>query len=139
MSENSVRAVIDQLLALDQPMVDALEELFSADLSVTDENPYWNIYEFEITEGPFASGDLRLSEQDDRAHLSLWPREGLDLTEDDLELTGWGQVVDIDVNPEIPPEGVDGLVYEVNGVQLAIQFTHNSRVLHSVALDWANV
>lgn len=136
MSENNIRTVIDALLALGPPGTAALEELFTTELSATDENPYWSTFEFEIPEGPFATGDLRLSEQDDRVHLSLWLREGLDLAEEDLDLTDWGQVVDIDVNPEIPPEGVDSLVYEVNGVQVAVQLTHNSRSLHSIALDW---
>jgi hypothetical protein len=40
-------------------------------------------------------------------------------------------------NPRIPPEGADSEVYEKNGVQVSAQWTHTSRRLRSLVLEWA--
>jgi hypothetical protein len=40
------------------------------------------------------------------------------------------------MNPRIPPEGTDAYIYEVGGVRVTFQFTHNSRGLCVVAMEW---
>jgi hypothetical protein len=136
MSEDSVRTVIDQLVALESFDRGALERIFSTRLTASDDNPYSMIYDFDIPSGPFERGDLRLSVDADRGHISLWAREELGLTEEDLDLQDWGDVVGINANPRFPPEGLDGYVYLLDEVRVSVQLTHHSRKLRSVALDW---
>ena len=81
-------------------------------------------------------GELRLSTSGDRALLSLLPREGQPLTESDLDLKPWGPATYLDINPQIPPEGTDAYSYTVSGARLSFQFTHVTRRLRTVTIEW---
>lgn len=113
-----------------------LQEMLATTLRQTGENPYWTFYEFELKNGPLAGGEFRQSKEAGRALLSLRAREESELKESDLDLDRWGEVVNIDVNPRIQPEGADAYSYSVEGVQVSFQFTHTSRRLRSIALEW---
>jgi hypothetical protein len=136
MSEETVREIIDQLVGLTSRDPEDLERIFSTRLVSSDDNPYSQIYDFEIPEGPFERGDLRQSVDEDKGHISLWARHELGLTKDDLDLQGWGEVENIKINPRIQPEGVDSFIYSVDEVKVTVQLTHQSRKLRSIALDW---
>ncbi len=136
MSEQAVNRIVGQLARIGALEVARFEELLATVFKRTIENPYWTGYEFELPNGPFARGEFRLDKAGDKALLSLWPRDELALAESDLDLSQWGEVRGIDVNPRIPPEGTDAYIYDVLGVQVSFQLTHHSRRLRSVALEW---
>jgi hypothetical protein len=136
MSAEAVNQLVGDLARLDPPAVAPVEALLGARLQQTDENPFWTFYQFELPGGPFARGELRLSKAGPHALLGLWPRDDVALTEADLDLGRWGAVLNIDINPRIPPEGTDAYIYPANGARVAFQLTHTSRRLRSVALEW---
>ena len=51
-------------------------------------------------------------------------------------LKQWGQAVNVDINPQIPPEGTDAYTYAVNGARLSFQLTHVTRRLRTVTIEW---
>ncbi len=138
MNEQTVNQVVEQLTGNKALETARFEALLATPLKKTNENPYWTFYEFELPSGPFAGGELRLGKTPGQALLSLMARETSPLKESDLDLTRWGEVRGIDVNPRIPPEGTDAYSYTVNGVKVSFQFTHHSRQLRSLALEWGS-
>jgi hypothetical protein len=135
MSSQPVDQILKTLLG-GVPTPASLEKLLGTSLKATSENPHWKFYQFELPGGPFKGGEFRLSASGDRALLSLLPRDEPQLKEADLDLRPWGQPINIDMNPQIPPEGVDAYVYDAKGARLSFQFTHASRRLRSVTIEW---
>lgn len=136
MSERPLNELVRQLAQTVVADLEQLEAVLGAKFQPTDRNEHWTFYEIELREGPFVKADYRVSRAGDRALLSLTPRDPVLLTEASLDLAPWGEVKNINVNPRIPPEGTDTLVFETNGVQLAFQFTHHTRNLRTLTLRW---
>jgi hypothetical protein len=136
LSSQPVDQLLKQLASGATPTVAGLQQVLGASLKVTQENPYWKFYQFEIAGGPFKGGEFRLSAAGDRALLSLLPRDEPGLVETDFDLRQWGAARNLDINPQIPPEGTDAYIYDVQGARLSFQFTHVSRRLRSVTLEW---
>ena len=115
-------------------------ERFASRLGTTlrrsDENPDWALYKFELPGGPFAGGVLRLSHAGDAALLSLSPRDPPGLTQAELDSTAWGPRRDAAPRPRISPEGADRLTYQLGGVTVSALWTHTSRRLLNLALEW---
>ena len=42
-------------------------------------------------------------------------------------------------NPQAPPEGIDTEYFQRDGVRVALEWTHTSRRLRSLVLEWAPV
>jgi hypothetical protein len=99
-------------------------------------NPYWTTYDFTLTNSPFARGGFRLSKDGQKALLNLENGSDSKLVADDLDLTAWGPVVGISPNPRIPPEGADAYIYKVGSVRVSVQYTHQTRKLLGVSLEW---
>ena len=135
MTATSVNEIISLLTDITRLEAGEFASRLGAPLEQTDENPYWVFYDFKPAE-PFATGELRLGKPADRALLVLSLPEDSELKRADLDLSPWGQPRGLDPNPRIPPEGADAYLYEVNGVQVSFQFTHTSRRLRLVALEW---
>jgi hypothetical protein len=135
MSDETINPLVSQLTSgtLD---VARLQAALATTFRQTDENPYWTFYEFDLSDSSFARGEFRQGKEAGRALLSLWAREASPVLEEALNLNQWGEVTNIDINPRIPPEGTDAYSYNVNGVKVSFQFTHASRKLRSVALEW---
>ena len=136
MSGEAINNLVDRLVGIKDLNQQAFEEILSTKLVETEQNPYWIFYDFKLSEGPFEQGEVRLAKEWEGALVSLWPAEGSSLLENQIDLSQWGEEIAIDVNPRIPPEGTDAFIYEVEGVQVSFQFTHDSRRLRSVALKW---
>lgn len=136
MTAPTINEIVGRLARIGALEVAGFEKLLATTFKQGESNPYWSFYEFELQGGPFARGEFRLSKEGNKALLSLWPRDELALSEKGIDLGSWGQVRNIDVNPRIPPEGTDAYIYEAQGVRVSFQFTHNSRRLRSVALEW---
>ncbi len=128
MSGESINQLVNQVVR-GGPGSGRLQELLATQFRQTNENPYWTFYEFELKNGPFEGGEFRQSRAEGRALLSLMAREEPALTENDLDLSQWGEVRNINISPGIQPEGADACVYIIEGVQVSFQFTHTSRRL----------
>lgn len=134
MSAETVTQVVEQLTQRGTLEKGQVETALATTFWETDEGPNWKYYEFTLPQGPFVEGELRLNKEGTQTLLSLVPREMV--VEADLNLKQWGELVNIDVNPRIPPEGTDAYTYAVKGLKVSFQFTHNSRQLRAVALEW---
>jgi hypothetical protein len=136
MSAQEVNPLVDALVHGGTPSNARLEEILDTTLAPSQDNPKWQMYSFKLKNGAFQGGEFRRSKEGDRALLVLSPRDEPTLTQHDLDLKPWGSVRNIDINPRIPPEGTDAYVYDVDGARLSFQFTHNSRKLRNVAMEW---
>lgn len=139
MSGQAVNELVTELVRTPPGKPGQLEAALAARFQLTEENERWSFYQIEFPEGPFVRGDYRVSRVGERALLSLTPRDPKSLRESELDLTPWGEVQNIDVNPRIPPEGTDTLVFEVEGVRIGFQFTHHSRRLRTLSVRWGPV
>jgi hypothetical protein len=114
----------------------AFAERLGVALRPAGDNPHWRFFEFELPSGPLRQGELRLSRSGDRALLSLQPREPGALLEEDLDLGQWGPLHNLEISPDIPPEGTETYIYHLDGVQLMFQVTHASRRVQAIALHY---
>ena len=135
LSLNQLVEALVQPASLDIPR---FEKVLDAKFTQTKKNDYWTFYEFKPSKGPVDHGEFRLSTDGSKALLGLWPEEARAPLEKDLDLTPWGPLLGIDVNPHIRPEGTDAYIYEVHGVRVSFQLMHASRRLRSVALEWGS-
>lgn len=136
MSAESIIKLVEKLSQISAPKVADFAELLGVEPERSRENPSWNMYQAKLAETGLERADLRLAKSDGRAHLSLWPQDSAQISEQDLGLSRWGQPVSIDINPRIPPEGTVAFVYDLNHTRVAVQMTHTSRQLRSIALEW---
>src|SRR6187402_2248522 len=136
MSAEAVNTLVAQLLKVSRPDAAALEAALGVAPKPTGQNNFWVLYDFTLAGGAFAGGELRLSRDGARALLSLRPREDTPLTEEALDLRPYGAVVNIDANPQIPPEGTDSYIYRPGGVKVTFQFMHSSRRLRTLVMEW---
>lgn len=137
MSAESLSKFVEGLTGISDPDLEAFAQALGGDPAPTRENPKWAMYELELDHPQLERADLRLSKAGSEALLSLWAIKEDPPSEEDLELGKWGQPVSIDINPRIPPEGTVAYVYLVNDVRVAVQMTHTSRRLRSIALEWS--
>ena len=134
MSATDINRIVGELVRVRELDRARFEELLAVRIEETGGNAYWIFHEFDLVQGPFAKGELRVHVDRDKALLVLYPRG--DVGRDELGLGQWGEVKSIDVNPGIPPEGTDAYIYDVLGVKVSFQFTHLSQQLRLVVLDW---
>jgi hypothetical protein len=135
MSDNTVNQLVSDVVraGLDPA---GLQSLLSTTFVKSDENPHWTFYTFELKDGPFEGGEFRQNKAGGRALLSLTARAAAPVAERELDLRRWGPVRSINLNPRIKPEGADAYIYNVDGVKVSFQFTHLSRRLRGLALEW---
>ena len=136
MSAQIVNEIVGQLAGTQPLQVTSFEALLATSFKPATENPYWNFYEFALPAGVFADGEFRLHKTEPKALLSLTTREESGITQSDLDLSRWGEIRHLNVNPRIRPEGIDSYIYKFNGVQITFQFTHQSHRLYIVVLEW---
>ncbi len=128
--------VVARLARSGPPDAERLAALLGTTLRLTDENADWAFYTFELAVGPFAAGILRMSEAGDAALVSLSPRDPPGLTEGDLVATTWGPRRDAVAEPRLSAEGADRLTYRHDGVIMTVVWTHASRRLLNLTLEW---
>jgi hypothetical protein len=136
MSAESVSQMVERLAQAGPPDRERFAAVLGAPLKLADENPSWQFYTFELASGPFAFGELRLSTAGQAALLNLAPRDPPGLTERDVPTAAWGPLRDLVPNPRIPPEGADTEVFQHDGVQVSAQWTHTTRRLLALVLEW---
>lgn len=136
MSGQAVNDLARELVRIPPAERQQLEAALGTEFRPSEEDEAWSSYEFDLPEGPFAQGAYRVGRAGDRARLSLVPRDPGSLLESALDLTAWGEVQNIGINPRIPPEGTDTLSFEVDSVRLGFEFTHHTRQLRTLAVRW---
>lgn len=97
------------------------------------ETPHTEIYRGEPS-GVFKEVTLKLA-RNRPAWLVAWDYAPAQMPhETDLDLSRYGRLVNIDIDPDIPPEGTKSLVYHYMDFKLFIGFTAKSGRLRSAAL-----
>lgn len=112
------------------------EGVFEASFQETQQNRFWTFYEFTPNASDYELCELRLDKSGERALLILNPSESSPISESTLDLGRWGEPSDIDINPHIPPEGIEAYIYEIVGVKVSFQLTYVSRNLLTLTLEW---
>lgn len=136
MSAPTAAGLVHRLAVAGPPDVEGFAALLGTPLQADRESPAWRFYSFEWQAGPFAGGVLRVNLAGDAALLSLSPRDPPGLTEADLDPAAWGPRRDAVPKPRISSEGADLLVYHVNGVIVSALWTHTSRRLVNLSIEW---
>ncbi|MEP7358936.1 MAG: hypothetical protein ABI847_16925 [Anaerolineales bacterium] len=136
MSGETVNQLVERLIQPGPLTAERFARLLGAPLKPGERNPYWTTHTFELAEGPFAGGELRLSAAGDGALLILQPRDPPGLGRADLDRSAWGPTLGMLPNPDIPPEGTLTDYYKKDGVELAAQWLSRSRRLRSLVLKW---
>ena len=136
MSTETVNQMVERLVQAGSLTLERFAELLGAPLKPEELNPFWRTYSFELAHGPFARGELRLKTSGDGALLILEPRTPPGLSEADVDRAAWGPILSVAPNPRIAPEGIATETFEKNGVNLAVQWTSQSRRLRALVLKW---
>jgi hypothetical protein len=137
MSTPSVNPLVARLAQPGPLSVERFAAVLGAALQPAESNPAWSFYTFQLPQGPFAGGELRLNQSATGALLSLEPREPPGLGAADVDVSAWGPRLSVMPNPRIPPEGADTEVFALNGVRLSAQWWHTSGRLRRLVLEWA--
>lgn len=136
MSTMRIDQIISRLTEAGPLEANRFAELLGTTLRPGEDNPFWRFFRFDVADGPFGGGELRLSREGDRALLILEPRNPSSLGSADVDRTKLGTPAGMLPNPRIPPEGIDTEYFQRAGAQIAVQWTHTSRRLRSVVLKW---
>lgn len=135
MNSQTINLLVQTIVSNNSLTRAGFEQALATPLTQTGTNPYWTFFNFEPPQ-PWAKGDLRLSTSGHKALLVLYLADNAELNLADLDLQPYGNIMDLRPNPRIPPEGEDAYVYQLNGVQVSIQFTHTTHRLRLIALEW---
>jgi hypothetical protein len=136
MSTETVNQVVDRLAQAAPLTAERFTALLGAPLKPGETNPFWNTYTFDLADGPFAGGELRLNAAGNGALLILKPRDPPGLGEGDIDGAALGHSLGMRPNPHIPPEGIETEYFQTDGAQVAAQWTQTSRRLRSLVLNW---
>ncbi|MGD8621907.1 MAG: hypothetical protein PVH60_08145 [Anaerolineales bacterium] len=136
MTEESLNQLLERLVQIDSPDREQLEQALDSTFVETDENSAAAIYEFKLDHGLLERGELRTANSGEWAILTLHASDETSVVEDDLDLEPWGEIVYLDVEPDIPPEGLVSYSYDSNGVLVTFFFHAASLRFSTVKLEW---
>jgi hypothetical protein len=137
MNGQAINQLVEQLIHIDALEVSRIEDALDNKLIETEQNPESTFYEFDLKDSVFDRGEVRLAKSGDWALIILQPPDDAQIVEDDLNLDPWGEIDYLDINPDIPPEGMIAYTYESNGVLISFQFHEVSRKLSNVVVEWS--
>ena len=137
MNGQAINQLVEQLIHIEPLEVPRIEDALDNKIVETEQNPVSTFYEFDLKDSVLNRGEVRLAKSGDWALIILQPPEDTEIVEDDLDLDHWGEIEYLDINPEIPPEGMIAYTYESNGVLVTFQFYEESRKLNSVVVEWS--
>lgn len=113
------------------------EQLLGASFKPTTENRWWRFFAAEIGAGLFSHAELRLHQDGDRALLHLSTPRLPAPTDSELQLDRLGEPASVEVNPDLPPDGVLTYVFCLEALQVSLQFTRRARELQALILQWS--
>lgn len=137
MNGQAINQLVEQLIHIDPLEVTQIEEALDNKIVETEQNPVSTSYEIDLKDSVLNRGEVRLAKSGEWALIILQPPEDTEIVEDDLDLDHWGEIEYLDINPEIPPEGMIAYTYETNGASVTFQFYEESRTLSSVVVEWS--
>jgi len=130
-----VLSLLDDLLAHAKPDPAAVAAVLGVSFSLEQAGKAWRTLEASTAPPPFRSVELRLARGEERGLLVLALAAEYRLEQRALDTSDWGEPR-LQVNPDIPPEGVVGHVYQIGPVALTLQFTARSHLLRQAVLEW---
>jgi hypothetical protein len=136
MNGQEINQLVERLTQIDELEMSNIENALKSELKETEQTPVSTSYEFGLMESVFDQGELRLAKSGEWAIIILEPPEDSEIVEDDLDLTPWGEIDYLDINPDVPPEGVIAYTFDSNGVSVSFQFFEESRKLDAVVVEW---
>lgn len=136
MTEESLNQLLEQLVKIDTPDREQFEQVLDGKFVESDENPAAEIYEFKLDNGLIERGEARIANSGEWAILTLHASDETSVVEDDLDLEPWGEIVYLDVKPDLPPEGLVSYSYDSNGVLVTFFFHAASHRFSTVKLEW---
>ncbi len=136
MTGKTIDQMVEQLTGLATPQKAEIEATLGTKLVETDESSVSTSYEFQLKDSTLNRGEVRLSESGEWAILILQPPEDVKIGEDELDFAAWGEIQNLNILPDVPPEGLVGYTYDINDVLVTFQFSGESRILDSVILEW---
>ncbi len=137
MSIETVNQMVMRLSRAEALAAEHFEVLLGTPLKRVETNSYWTTFTFELAEGPFGRGELRLNAAGDGAVLILEPRDPPGLGVADIDRAALGTRLDMRPNIHVPPEGIITEHFVTDGVEVAVQWTSRSRRLRNLVLEWA--
>lgn len=137
MNGQAINQLVEQLIHIDPLEVTQIEEALDNKIVETEQNPVSTSYKIDLKDSVLNRGEVRLAKSGEWALIILQPPEDTEIVEDDLDLDHWGEIEYLDINPEIPPEGMIAYTYETNGASVTFQFYEESRTLSSVVVEWS--
>ncbi len=137
MNGQAINQLVEQLIHIDPLEVTQIEEALDNKIVETEQNPVSTSYKIDLKDSVLNRGEVRLAKSGEWALIILQPPEDTEIVEDDLDLDHWGEIEYLDINPEIPPEGMIAYTYETNGALVTFQFYEESRTLSSVVVEWS--
>jgi len=137
MNGQAINQLVEQLIHIDPLEVTQIEEALDNKIVETEQNSVSTSYEIDLKDSVLNRGEVRLAKSGEWALIILQPPEDTEIVEDDLDLDHWGEIEYLDINPEIPPEGMIAYTYETNGASVTFQFYEESRTLSSVVVEWS--
>ena len=136
MNENAIHQSIEKYIQIEKLDEKQFADKIDGKLKETERSPAGTIYEFDLTDPVFSHGELRLDTSGEWAILILQPSDDAQVEEDDLGLERWGEIRHLNINPDVPPEGIIEFTYEADSVLITFLFSEGSRILDSVILEW---
>jgi hypothetical protein len=128
-----VHKSIDRIVSLATPTPAGVSAVLGISLSSGESSPYWDAF----TSGP--TGELlavSLKIGRDGSWLLFFHYDPIFAPQKDaLDLSKYGPVVEVDVNPRIPPEGTESFKYNYCGSSLFFEFTTKTHRLRSVSIE----
>ena len=136
MSKAMVTQMVERLVEAGPLTAEGFTARLAAPLTAGERNPFWHTYTFALAEGPFAGGEVRVNTAGDGALVILKPREPAGLDAADVDRAALGARLGMRPNLRIPPEGVETEYFQKGGVEVATQWTRQSRRLRRLVLKW---
>ena len=136
MTVETITQMVERLAQAGPLTAERFAARLGARLRPAEANPYWETLTFELSNGPFARGEVRLKATGDGALLILEPRHPPGLGRADMDRAALGAPLGLAPNPQIPPAGVVTEYFQKNGVRVAAEWTSDTDQLRSLVLKW---
>ncbi|MEM9189078.1 MAG: hypothetical protein AAGF12_07870 [Myxococcota bacterium] len=130
----------EQLQALtalgDAPEPSAVADVLRASFELESGTRYFDIFAAAPVAGPFERAELRRQKAGANRLLILTPLAELPVLREDLDLSPFGELRSLDINPRIPPSGTKTEVYALGGAKVSFQFHAASEALRLAVVEW---
>ncbi len=130
--------LIEKLLRPRSPAVEHVSDVLGAELELQRHGTTYDFYKGAASVAPFRQADFRLRRDGQAALLNLAVEPGARVPEDREALALFGPPCDLQVVPEVPPEGVAIQTFDFRGARVSLAFTTKSHLLHGVTLAWGD-